>query len=214
MYLHVCACMSEIFCSIFRFLRTLVKSICEPIYILNASLSFLSRHNPVFRVAILIWKCFQFVLIICMCSYWIYTMTNSRTRRGCWKQLINPAWGRGKDSVTFMVKYSPSNVKILRWGKILIAIKMPDSQNELTKCSFAYWMGYLEECDPDVQWVCLSSASSTRRQRASACLRNTRRISNTARPSIHERLMDSREIILAEYQMSGKDCRIIQTRGY
>lgn len=28
------------------------------------------------------------------------------------------------------------------------------------------------------------------------------------------RLMDSGEIILAEYQMSGKDCRIIQARGY
>lgn len=38
----------------------------------------------------------------------------------------------------------------------------------------------------------------------SQCLRNTRRISNTARPSVRERLMDSGEIILAEYQMSGK----------
>ncbi|KAL0126008.1 hypothetical protein PUN28_004825 [Cardiocondyla obscurior] len=31
------------------------------------------------------------------------------------------------------------------------------------------------------------------------------RISNTARPSVREHLMDSGEIILAEYQMSGKD---------
>lgn len=39
-----------------------------------------------------------------------------------------------------------------------------------------------------------------------------KRRSDTARPREH--LMDSDEIILAEYQMSGKDCRIIQTRRY
>ncbi|EFN64850.1 hypothetical protein EAG_03620 [Camponotus floridanus] len=38
-----------------------------------------------------------------------------------------------------------------------------------------------------------------------------KRRSDTARPREH--LMDSDEIILAEYQMSGKDCRIIQTRS-
>lgn len=49
---------------------------------------------------------------------------------------------------------------------------------------------------------------------AFARLRNRRRKSNTSRPRTREHLMDSGEIILAEYQMSGKDCRIIQTRGY
>lgn len=60
-----------------------------------------------------------------------------------------------------------------------------------------------------------SSFPLPRRQCAFACLSEIREGYLTpARPSVRERLMDSGEIILAEYQMSGKDCRIIQTRGY
>lgn len=59
----------------------------------------------------------------------------------------------------------------------------------------------------------LSSAFlRARRQDAFARPRNRRRESDASARSLA--LMDSGEIILAEYQMSGKDCRIIQTRGY
>lgn len=59
----------------------------------------------------------------------------------------------------------------------------------------------------------LSSVFSARRQGASARVSATRE-ENPTPLARSLTLMDSGEIILAEYQMSGKDCRIIQTRGY
>lgn len=78
------------------------------------------------------------------------------------------------------------------------------------------WRAVLKDlCDPDSNTFTALPLFSAPRGPARARLRATGGGKpNAAHPRARERLMDSGEIILAEYQMSCKGCRIIPARGY